>query len=359
MISISLCMIVKNEEETLERCLESVGDLVDEIIIVDTGSTDRTVEIASRYTPHVFHFEWVDDFSQVRNFSFSKATKDYIFWLDADDTLLPDDQLKMQRLKQTLDPVLDAVSMDYHIAFDQYGNVITSSRRFRLVKRSKHYQWRGAVHEMLAVTGNALDSDIVVTHRKERQVTDRNLNIYEKLLRQGKPFTPQDQFHYARELHQRKRYEEAAEYYLKFVNDPNNTAENKIYAYQQLADCYHMLGDTEKELSSTFQTFLFDIPRPECCCRLGFYFLKKNAYRQAIFWYKLAIDFPLEKNSWAIVNNTSRSILPHIQLGLCYYQIGEYEESYRHNKIALTYMPDDKDILNNILVLEDLLHKHK
>ena len=67
MVSVSLCMIVKNEEDVLERCLESVADLVDEIIIVDTGSADRTKEIAARFTSQIFDFPWQDDFSAARN----------------------------------------------------------------------------------------------------------------------------------------------------------------------------------------------------------------------------------------------------------------------------------------------------
>ena len=83
MITLSLCMIVKNEEETLARCLDSIKDAVDEIIIADTGSTDSTVKIAKRYTDKVYHFDWVYDFSAARNFSFSKASSDYCMWLDA------------------------------------------------------------------------------------------------------------------------------------------------------------------------------------------------------------------------------------------------------------------------------------
>ena len=78
MIQISLCMIVKNEERVLNRCLKSIADLMDEIIIVDTGSTDQTKEIARKYTENIYDFEWKDDFSAARNFAFSKATKDYI-----------------------------------------------------------------------------------------------------------------------------------------------------------------------------------------------------------------------------------------------------------------------------------------
>ena len=85
MATVSLCMIVRNEEDVLGRCLESVKDIVDEIIIVDTGSTDRTKEIAGRFTNTVYDFPWIDDFSAARNFSFSKATMDYQMWLDADE----------------------------------------------------------------------------------------------------------------------------------------------------------------------------------------------------------------------------------------------------------------------------------
>ena len=79
MISISLCMIVKNEEAVLSRCLDSIADLMDEIIIVDTGSTDKTKEIALKYTDKVYDFEWTGSFSDARNYSFSFATKEYIY----------------------------------------------------------------------------------------------------------------------------------------------------------------------------------------------------------------------------------------------------------------------------------------
>ena len=111
MITISLCMIVKNEEKILERCLASIHDLVDEIIIVDTGSKDNTKESAYKFNAKVFDFEWCDDFSAARNFSFSKAEKDYILWLDADDVLLEEDRDKFRNLKKTIDNSIDSVSM--------------------------------------------------------------------------------------------------------------------------------------------------------------------------------------------------------------------------------------------------------
>lgn len=87
MNTISLCMIVRNEEDVLGRCLASAADLMDEIIIVDTGSTDHTKEIAAEYTEKIYDFPWIDDFSAARNTAFSKANCDYCMWLDADDIL--------------------------------------------------------------------------------------------------------------------------------------------------------------------------------------------------------------------------------------------------------------------------------
>ena len=80
-------MIVRDEHETLARCLDSVREAVDEMIIVDTGSKDATREIALRYTPHVYDFSWRDDFSAARNEAFAHATRDFLMWLDADDVV--------------------------------------------------------------------------------------------------------------------------------------------------------------------------------------------------------------------------------------------------------------------------------
>ena len=99
MVSVSLCMIVKDEEAVLSRCLTSVGDFADEIIIVDTGSKDRTKEIAGRFTDKIYDFAWRDDFAAARNFAFEKGTGDYLFWLDADDVIPREELTKLKDLK--------------------------------------------------------------------------------------------------------------------------------------------------------------------------------------------------------------------------------------------------------------------
>ena len=104
MITISLCMIVKNEEKILARCLDSLEGLMDEIIIVDTGSTDATRKIAAAYTDQIYDFAWTGDFSEARNFAFSKAGMDYIYSADADEVLDAVNREAFFLLKRTLLP---------------------------------------------------------------------------------------------------------------------------------------------------------------------------------------------------------------------------------------------------------------
>ena len=85
--TLSLCMIVKNEEKHLAKCLASVRPVVDEMIVVDTGSTDRTVDIAKAFGAQVYNFEWTNNFAEARNYSLSKASGDWILVLDADEVI--------------------------------------------------------------------------------------------------------------------------------------------------------------------------------------------------------------------------------------------------------------------------------
>ena len=210
MVSVSLCMIVKNEADVLGRCLESVSGLVDEIIIVDTGSADRTREIAARFTGKIFDFPWRDDFAAARNESFSHASMDYCLWLDADDVLLEADQAAFLALKEALDPSVSVVMAPYHTGFDENGHVTFSYYRERLIRNRAGMRWEGAVHEAIAPMGKILYADFAVTHRKTRPADpDRNLNIYRAQLAAGAELEPRQQFYYGRELYYHRRWEEA------------------------------------------------------------------------------------------------------------------------------------------------------
>ncbi|KLU63992.1 MULTISPECIES: glycosyltransferase family 2 protein [Desulfosporosinus] len=354
-ITISLCMIVKNEESNIERCLDSAHNLVDEINIVDTGSTDRTKEIVKKYTDRIFDYAWNDDFASARNYAFSQATKDYILWLDADDELLEQDQKEFLTLKKTLDPVVDAVNMPYHLILDKHGKPICSLRRNRLVRRSMNFQWIGLVHEYLEVNGKVLISDCAVTHRGGPGELDRNLKIYESRLARGEVLSPRDLYYYANELIDHKMYNRAIEYYLKFLATGKGWVEDNISACGRLADCFEILHEQGNMFKYCFKSFEYDTPRAEFCCRLGFYFLQLEALDQAVFWYKLATEVELPIDSWGQVNYDCWTWLPHLQLCVCYDKLGKHELAYKHNELALKYRPEDSHILHNKRYLEGVL----
>ncbi len=360
MVTISLCMIVRDEGQTLGRCLESVAGIADEIVIVDTGSQDDTKGVAAKFTSRVLDFEWVDDFAAARNYSFTSATMDYLLWLDADDVLLPADRAKLLDLKGTLNSEIDAVSMLYHTNFDASNNVTRSTRRLRLVKRSKNFTWVGVVHEDLESANpyQYLNTDIVVTHRKdlsEGEPSRRNLEIIENYFAGGGVVRPTDIFNYARELQMHKEFEKAIPQYLQFLDSPDVKPELAVYVMNSLATCYYMSGDPDKEWECTLKSLEFDLPRPEFSCRFGERFLARNRFQQAIFWYQLALQNPGGSNDWFVDSHPFTTWLPHKQLALCFYQLGDFQRSLHHNMMARTFLPNDPDIATNIKFLEEQL----
>lgn len=143
-MTISLCMIVKDEEKCIRRCLNSVKDKVDEIIIVDTGSSDETVSIAKEYGANIFFFEWEDDFAAARNFSISKAQSDYILILDADEFLDESSNL-------LLDPSSEGKDF-YIVNFKNYmdGGYVSKHQSIRLFRNNK-FIYEGKIHEHLNI----------------------------------------------------------------------------------------------------------------------------------------------------------------------------------------------------------------
>jgi len=349
-------MIVKNEEDVIGRCLASVKDLVDEINIIDTGSTDNTKEIVKQFTDRIFDFEWINHFAAARNFSFQQATKEYILWLDADDVLLEEDQEKFKVLKEALTLDIDAVSMNYNLSFDNEGNVSSLLRRYRLVRRDKQFQWIGAVHEYLEVGGNLLDSNIAVSHLPLSHDHTRNITIYKQLVESGEPLSPRDTFYYANELLDHGQFEDAIFYYEMFLTSKLGWVEDNIRACFKLADCYSHLNDTENNLSSIFRSFEYDIPRPEACCRLGFHFMEQAKNYEAIFWYEQALLIKQNLNA-PFQNKTFTTWLPHLQLCVLFDRLQQYETANSHNELARSFLPNDERILHNKTYFDRILNQ--
>lgn len=354
MCTISLCMIVKNEELVLERCLESVKDLVDEIIIVDTGSEDRTKEIAQKYTKRVYDYPWINDFSAARNFSFFKADMDYCMWLDADDVLLPKDREGLAEIKKTLLPEADVVMMQYHTNFDGQGRPIFYCDRERIIRNRAGFYWEGAVHEVITPRGKIAYSPVAITHQKIGPGDPgRNLRIYQMMLENGVELGPRDQYYYARELYDHKLYEKSAAAFETFLKMPEGWVENKIEACRYLAFCYAALEDKNAELSSLFTSFAYDVPRPETCVDIGNFFMRQQRYDVAVFWFHQALDCP-QKDTAGFIMPDCRGYLPCIQLCVCYDKLGDHIKAEYYNNKAGEFKPEAPEYLNNKRYFESL-----
>ncbi|MEG0086179.1 MAG: glycosyltransferase family 2 protein [Niameybacter sp.] len=188
MYTLSACLIAKNEENLIANCLESIKDIVQEIIVVDTGSTDRTLEIARSYGAKVTQIEWENDFSKARNLSLELATQDWILVLDCDETLSKEDGKKLKNLFSQQIPY-----EGFHIHLNNYigGRTISSVLVLRLFKNRKAFRFKGKIHEQVGPTIVALYGiesvpyiDLAINHygydptySSQSLKSDRNLNL--------------------------------------------------------------------------------------------------------------------------------------------------------------------------------------
>ena len=354
MATISLCMIVKNEEKTLSRCLESVKDIVDEIIIVDTGSTDKTKEIALDYTNKVYDFKWCNDFSKARNKSFEYATKDFILWLDADDIISQDNVLKFLKLKETLNENIDSVNMIYSLSRDENEDTIYSLRRNRLINRKRNFKWIGRVHEYIDVFGESIFSDIEIWHKKETKTySNRNLLIYREMEKNNIKFSQRDIFYFANELFYHSLWEEAIEKYKLFLKEDNIWIEDRKLAYLNMSKCLRNLNKNKEAKESILKSFSYDIPRADSCCFLGDLFVEEENYLSAIFWYKNAIKCTQNKNNTSFFSKEYYTYIPYVQLCICYYFIEDYLSAYYYNELAHIYTCNKKTTKYNRSLIKE------
>jgi len=245
-ITISLCMIVKNEERYLEACLESASRHVDEIIIVDTGSTDSTVEIAKRFNAKIYDFEWIGDFAAARNCSIENATGDYILIMDADERV--DEQADLQQeLREKLD-VYEVVIKNY-----MQGQIILAGNHvnLRLFKNHCGFRFEGAIHEQLVnhqmtTRPSRGRVDFVLHHlgylkvvSKSKNKRQRNLDILKKAIE--KEPTGFNYYNLGMEYRAEQQWEEAFHMFVKAFKEGQHLVIADAIVYE-IGQCARNLG---------------------------------------------------------------------------------------------------------------------
>lgn len=316
MISISLCMIVKNEERVLARCLDSLCGLMDEIIIVDTGSTDSTMDIARRYTDKIYTFPWHDDFSAARNFSFSKATKEYIYVADADEVLDRENQNKFMQLKEALLPEIEIVQMLYCNQM-QYNTTYNFDREYRpkMYKRVRQFQWVDPIHESVEIEPVIYDSEVAVFHLPENNHAPRDFANFKKQIAKGVFLSKKLHNMYARELMiagSERDFYDAEIFFLSSITDDRRGLDEVKECAVVLAHIYRL----QKNVVSFFKYVMKDVvtePSSEACYELGAFYQERKDYEEACNWYINAME-----HATPVLNIRYQEELPKQALSECY-----------------------------------------
>lgn len=332
MITISLCMIVKNEEKVLARCLDSVKDLVDEIIIADTGSDDNTKEIASLYTDKVYDFVWVNDFSAARNFAFSKASCDYIYSADADEVINEENREKFRILKENLLPEIEIVQMYYGNQLS-FGTIYNYDRELRpkLFKRLRAFEWTEPIHETIRFSPIVYDSEIEITHMPEESHTDRDLMAFKRQIEKEGVLSARLTNLYAKELFVSGKdgdFIQAEDYFTKVADDGETSME-------QLKDALCVVvraAAIRKDYLKFYRYAMKDIASEgvsEICFELGEYYFNMGEYDEAVVWF-----YNAAYSTHSILNVHYSGDKPLQRLADCYEKLGQHDRAAEYAGLA-------------------------
>jgi len=324
-------MIVKNEEDVLARCLSSYQEVMDEIIVIDTGSTDNTKEISRKYTDLVYDFTWTGNFSDARNYSFSKATKEYIFCADADEVLNEENRQKMQVLKQTLLPEIDIVQMYYVNQLSNDTNTIYNydkEYRPKLYRRIREFLWEGAIHEAVRLEPVIYDSDVEILHLPQGNHAGRDLSAFVRMGQNGTRLDKRLHNIYARELMiagEDKDFIQAIPTFLDSMEDTARSVDELKEAACILARAYRLRQDIPHFFKYAMKAVAMD-GCCEICMELGDYYREIGDIVEASVWYYNAA-FETE----CILKLSIQTSEALLALADCYEEMGETElaASYR------------------------------
>lgn len=313
--SVSLCMIVKNEEANLSDCLHSVGDLAGEIIIIDTGSTDRTVEIAQSCGARVEHFTWIDDFAAARNESLRYATGDWILWLDADDRLSTAsvnqfknavamgqaDAFRCQMISPLAGDNPSINHVYYTLLFKNHLGVQFEDPLHESVTESLLRQGASIAHTDICVEHSGYSGDPASLRRKAQ----RNTAILRRCVRR-EPQRPKWRFHLGVSLYQLEDYHGAIEQFEMVVSHPapDLNLNSQLYkAYILLMSAYTTVPDIPRAESVLQQTLRLFPHRRHGWITAGMFYLRQNQPERARQCLEhaqtLAPESDAEGESWA------------------------------------------------------------
>jgi tetratricopeptide (TPR) repeat protein len=338
MEKISLCMIVKDEAENIRRCLESVRSIVNEMIVVDTGSSDGTAAIAAQTGAKVYRYSWNDDFSAARNYSLKQACGDWILCLDADEELLA--------CKQDLDPILTDSSVEgYFLKILNYlgdeNDEICPDLVFRLFRNRNEYRFHGVIHEQILDTIRPnrncfrIVENIIINHYGylNRQVAlkdkkNRNLQLLIRELKRD-PGNRLARYFYGEELYHSGRYHEALTELIKAADGIETASIILPKLFRYLIAAYYGLRQYEAALKIIDQGLSYFPDYPDLYYLTGLIYYEQKRFNPADKAFQTALSMPEPPVHYASASG--------IRGFRTYYQLGRLAEIHCKTGEALDY----------------------
>ena len=342
-MKISACVITKNEEKNLVACLESVKSIVSEIIVVDTGSTDRTVEIAESYGAKVFYFKWIDDFAAARNFAIEQVTSDWIIFLDADEYFSSDSvQYVPLVIQEAEQKKLDMVICMMSNVEKTTGKITSSNLHVRIFKNHPQIRYVGAIHERIVRLDNPakyLDAqnDLTIIHTgysmdtvQLKEKGKRNLELLFKEL-EKRPESFDVLFYISESYLLDKQFDRALDFALRAQNYSNSELKG-IYEknHANIIQCLIHLSKPHSVIYHSIKKALEKHPKhPDFHLYLGDYYKLENRYFDAINAYeqglKLLDQSPVVQSGvYATVTQVMDTI------GQLYAKRGDWNQSVKY-----------------------------
>ena len=355
MKTISLCLIVKNEEAVLERCINSMRGAFDELIIVDTGSTDKTVEIAKSLGARVEHFKWIDDFAAARNYSFSFATGDWIMWVDADDVLMEGDAERFREIVHEYDEGdVMGINFPYIYSHESTGTGEMPNfkyHRLRVMRREGNPIWKHRIHEFNEVQGLTICRDEVEFHhyREEgrgTQNTARNMRILKKVLADcTEEERPRYLFYYGKECIYNNKLDDAIAAFKEYI-PLSNWLPEKHRAMYEMAVCYWKKGDEENAKRYAHEAMLVDEDYVDPYILLGQMAYEKGEWQRVIKWMRSALNCgPVQTSFFDYIPFTT--YVPYDYMAIAYWNLQDYKSAYECAQKCLEYKPHDPRYQHN------------
>ena len=338
---ISLCMIVKNEEKVIERCLSSVAHLVDEVVIVDTGSIDNTKEIITRYTSNIYDFEWINDFSAARNFAASKATGEWILVLDADE-YIDEENFKIfsEELREGDSQTLDAYTAKILNFTGNFAEGLVQNYHDRIYKNNGEISYYRSIHEQFKKNDDTLlkvgNSSLLIFHSgylnhtvSEKDKNDRNKKLLDKEFIKGnnRAF---DHFNLGNEYCSKGDYEKALNSYLEAYKHKSDFRLSWVSVtlvqiiiclinLKRYNDALKVIDDAEKLYSSS----------PEFPFLKGEIMFVRGQLDDAKYYFQELINNE-ENYSHTLIRPDLKDQLPHRRLGELFLHEKDYQNAIYH-----------------------------